>query len=353
MGTVSRVLNNGPDVSDAAREKIMAVVEEHHFRLNNNAKHLKQQSSSGIAIVVKGTQNVLFATIVERIQSLVRDSGYVSFIYYLDEDDDELEQASRSAGNGGPSASCSWAAIWTISGVLPPSRSPVCWSPTPPRSCNLKTSPASAPTTSEAAARALGYLMELGHTQIGVLGGKMEVSQRRLRAICGRGAGLREHQMPFDRETQYESARFAMSDGYAAMGRLLDKMPGLTAVFAMSDVQAVGAIRALHDRGLRVPEDISVVGFDGIELGRYVSPSSPPSARTPAGWLIGAWSFCSARLGRGHRRPRAGALRAGGGRERPGPRPAVAGARSSSMRPGALPVYTLSGQGHCPVDCLT
>ena len=124
----------------------------------------------------------------------------------------------------------------------------------------------------EAAARALGYLMELGHTQIGVLGGKLEVSN----AACERYAGVerafREHQMPFDRETQYESARFAMSDGYAAMGRLLDKMPGLTAVFAMSDVQAVGAIRALHDRGLRVPEDISVVGFDGIELGRYVSP---------------------------------------------------------------------------------
>ena len=118
VGTVSRVLNNSPDVSDAAREKIMAVVEEHHFRLNNNAKHLKQQSSSGIAIVVKGTQNMLFATIVERIQSLVRDSGYASFIYYLDEDDDELEQALRHPVPGQQSG--------LFPGVLPLHHRPLC-----------------------------------------------------------------------------------------------------------------------------------------------------------------------------------------------------------------------------------
>ena len=49
VGTVSRVLNNHPDVSEKARKTIMAVVEKHHFKLNSNAKHLKQQASSGIA----------------------------------------------------------------------------------------------------------------------------------------------------------------------------------------------------------------------------------------------------------------------------------------------------------------
>ena len=53
VGTVSRVLNNHPDVSEKARETILAVVEKHHFRLNNNAKHLKQQASKGIAVIVK------------------------------------------------------------------------------------------------------------------------------------------------------------------------------------------------------------------------------------------------------------------------------------------------------------
>ena len=58
VGTVSRVLNNHPDVSDTARERIMEVVEKYHFRLNNNAKHLKQQASNGIAIIVNPENSV-------------------------------------------------------------------------------------------------------------------------------------------------------------------------------------------------------------------------------------------------------------------------------------------------------
>ncbi len=61
VGTVSRVLNNHPDVSDDTREKVMAVVREHDFQPNTNAKHLKMQAKSSIAIMVKGTNNMLFA----------------------------------------------------------------------------------------------------------------------------------------------------------------------------------------------------------------------------------------------------------------------------------------------------
>lgn len=73
VGTVSRVLNNHPDVSDKARKKVMAVVKKNHFKLNNNAKHLKQQSNSGIAVIVKGNNNMLFATIVEKLQGLIKE----------------------------------------------------------------------------------------------------------------------------------------------------------------------------------------------------------------------------------------------------------------------------------------
>ena len=75
VGTVSRVLNNHPDVSEKARAKIMEVVEKHHFKLNSNAKHLKQQASNGIAIIVKGNQNMLFASIVEQMQGMIREKG--------------------------------------------------------------------------------------------------------------------------------------------------------------------------------------------------------------------------------------------------------------------------------------
>ena len=67
------------------------------------------------------------------------------------------------------------------------------------------------------------------------------------------------------------TARYAFQDGYDAALRLLEQ-PGLTAIFAMSDVMAIGAMRALHDRGLHIPEDISVIGFDGLELGEFYTP---------------------------------------------------------------------------------
>ena len=93
VGTVSRVLNNHPDVSEKARKTIMEVVEKHHFKLNNNAKHLKQQASSGIAIIVKGSQNMLFASIVERLQGLIEEKDFACFIYYIGEEENEVEQA--------------------------------------------------------------------------------------------------------------------------------------------------------------------------------------------------------------------------------------------------------------------
>ena len=65
VGTVSRVLNNHPDVSDKARKKVMAVVKKNHFKLNNNAKHLKQQSNSGIAVIVKGNNNMLLQRLLK------------------------------------------------------------------------------------------------------------------------------------------------------------------------------------------------------------------------------------------------------------------------------------------------
>ena len=80
VGTVSRVLNNHPEVSEKARNRIMEVVEKYHFRLNNNAKHLKQQTNSGVAIIVKGTRNMLFANLLESLQGFIKKKGYAQTI---------------------------------------------------------------------------------------------------------------------------------------------------------------------------------------------------------------------------------------------------------------------------------
>ena len=69
VSTVSRVLNNRKDVSETTKRKIMEIVEAHNFVPNNNAKHLKQGATKNIIMIVKGTSNMLFANIIEEIQT--------------------------------------------------------------------------------------------------------------------------------------------------------------------------------------------------------------------------------------------------------------------------------------------
>lgn len=273
VGTVSRVLNNRPDVSEEARAKVLAVVEANNFKLNSNAKHLKQQASSGVALIVKGTQNMLFADLVERIQTRIRDSGHPSLIYYIDEDDNEIEQAIQVCRERRPMG------ILFLGSNLSLFQTGFSQITIP---CVLVTNSAAGldlPNLSsvstddtDGARRAVERLMELGHHTIGILGGRAEQSNAAQARLEGVRQAFRARGLVLDEERQCETARFDLSGGYAAVERLLDKLPGMTALFAMSDVQALGAMRALHDRGLRVPEDISVLGYDGIELGRYAVP---------------------------------------------------------------------------------
>ena len=76
VGTVSRVLNNHPDVSDKTREEVMAVVEKHGFVQNANAKQLKTQERKNLAIIVKGTSSTLLNGLLERIQRKLESSIY-------------------------------------------------------------------------------------------------------------------------------------------------------------------------------------------------------------------------------------------------------------------------------------
>ena len=273
VGTVSRVLNNHPDVSDTARAKIMEVVERHHFKLNSNAKHLKQQASNGIGIIVKGSQNMLFASIVEQMQGMLIEKGLACLIYYINEMENEVETAVRICTERRP------VGIMFLGYHLPYFRERFQAINVP---CVLVTNSAhtmdfenlSSVSIDDtlAAKAAVEHLLANGHREIGILGGHIDKSHMAYSRYLGCKEAFEEYNVPFDSEKQYIESLFGMADGYSAMKQLMEKMPQLTAVFAMSDVMAVGAMRAISDSGRRIPEDVSIVGFDGLELGEYLSP---------------------------------------------------------------------------------
>lgn len=273
VSTVSRVLNHRNDVSPDAREKIEEIVAKFNFVPNNNAKHLKQSNSKAIGVLVKGISNMLFASIVEEIQRMIEKTEYTLVVSYLDEDADEVEQAillcreRKPLGllflGGNPDYFEEEFAGVDVPCVLVTNRA---------NQMPFDNLSSVATDDIEAARCAVDALFDAGHEKIGILGGNIEKSYTSHQRFAGCLESFENHGRKLNVELCYEKARFSYDSAYRGMERLLAKYPDLTAVFAMSDVMAIGAIRALRDMKYRIPEDISVIGFDGTTLAEYYNP---------------------------------------------------------------------------------
>ena len=273
VGTVSRVLNNHPNVSDKARAAILQAVEETGFQLNVNAKQLKQSHATSILVVVKGTANEMFARMVETIQNMVSQTKYPLYVDYVDEEQNEVLHAVQLCREKKPLG------ILFLGGNRRNFQADFFKIDIP---CVLVTGEASELNDSNlssvstddalAARRAIDALIDLGHRQFAVVGGSRTESDTSRLRYEGCLASFREHGIAFDEHLDYQDVRYSYQGGYQGAKALIESGRTFTALFAQSDVMAIGAIRALRDHGLRVPEDVSVMGYDGLPLGSFLVP---------------------------------------------------------------------------------
>lgn len=273
VGTVSRALNGHPNVSEKARQTILQAARESGFELNINAKQLKQQHATSILVVVKGTSNELFGELVESVQTLMRSTRYPVYVDYLDEDANEVLRAIQLCREKKPLG------ILFMGGNNCNFRSDFDKIQIP---CMLLTNNASSLSFSnlssvcvddhQACRCAMDSLIAMGHRRIVVVGGCRDSSEISRLRYEGCLESLRGHGIEFDEELDYQGVRFSYDGGYQATAQLLARGRKFTALFAQCDVMAIGAIRALRDHGLRVPEDVSVMGYDGLPLGSYMVP---------------------------------------------------------------------------------
>ena len=272
VATVSRVLNNHPNVSSKAREEISRLVEEYGFQINTNARQLKQHANS-ILVVVKGTSNEMFAEMIETIQSLVDKTHYPLHVDYMDEDGNEVLRAIQLCREKKPLG------ILFLGGNSRNFQKDFGKIEIP---CVLVSNDASGLpfdnlssvcTDDRQAARcAMDSLIAQGHRKFVIVGGDREVSDTSRLRYEGCLQSFRKHGIEYDEELDYRGVRFSYQDGYNATQQLIANERKFTALFAFSDVMAIGAIRALHNNGLRVPKDVSVMGFDGLMLGSFLVP---------------------------------------------------------------------------------
>ncbi len=273
VGTVSRALNDHPNVSDKARAAILQAAAESGFQLNVNAKQLKQQHSTTILVIVKGIRNELFGKIVETIQTRIAATRYQLVVDYMDEDGNEVTRAVQLClekkplgilflGGNNRNFLQDFHRIDIPCVLVTGDGSQLCFD-------NLSSV---STDDREAARQALDRLIALGHRHIAIIGGNRSISDTSRQRFEGCMEAFQAHGLAFDPERDYQGVRYSYQDSYQATKTLLEKGCQFTALFAVADVMAIGAIRALWDAGLRVPEDVSVMGVDGLPLDEYLVP---------------------------------------------------------------------------------
>lgn len=273
ISTVSRALNGHPDVSEEARKKIRAIADQYGFVPNANARQLKLSVNKAIAIIVKGTFNVFFSGLIENMQTEIDRGGYTVMLHYIDTEQNEVETAKLLCTVEKPCG------IIFLGGNTENFNSnfkkhikiPCVLCTTSGENISAENLGSVSVDDIDGGRQAIDYLISCGHRKIGIIGGDIKNFCTTGQRYVGCINSFKEHKCHFD-DTMYEEAGFTFDSAYRATNALLKRHNDFTAIFAMSDTMAIGAIRAISDMGYKVPDNISVLGFDGIDMAAYYNP---------------------------------------------------------------------------------
>ncbi|MFQ6058415.1 MAG: LacI family DNA-binding transcriptional regulator [Anaerolineae bacterium] len=268
--TVSYVINDGPrPVSPETRAKVLRAIEELGYRPSAVARSLRLQRTSTIGLLVPDTSNSYFAELAQGIEQVAFSNGYTVILCHTCYDPQkELEYvdvlySKRVDGVIFIPATSSLDPIQQLMDrKVPVVVVDRLVSGTRTRSVVVD--------NFRGGYEATAHLINLGHKRIGCIIRPIYLAHSMDR-VRGYKAALRDHGLPVD-ESCIVKGGFRYADGDRAMQALLALDPPPTAVFAYNDIMAIGAMRAIHTAGLRVPQDVSVVGFDDIDEASYTNP---------------------------------------------------------------------------------
>lgn len=270
--TVSNVVNGYAPVAEATRARVQQAVDELGYRPNVLARNLAAGRSGQIAVVVPYLDTPYFA---ELLQGIIRAARVQGYNVLIDQTDGDAEHEKLFL-SGGSQHLLFDGVIFSPLGLAQPDLS----ERDPSLPLVVLGERVSDGTFDHvgiddvaASLEATEHLLGLGRRRVAAIGDQPyrtgEAAQLRTRGyrLAHERAGL-----PVREELVVSTPRFNRSDGATAMAHLLDLEEPPDAVFCYSDLVALGALHTLASRGVRVPEDVAVVGYDDIEDGRYSNP---------------------------------------------------------------------------------
>ncbi len=261
--TVSRALSQPDKVSNARRLEIQRLADSLGYRPNLAARGLTTGQTKNIGVVVPDLDNPVFASLVKGAQARGRSWGYSVFVSDSEEDPRLETEFLRSFEN-------------RVDGIVlfsPRMSSEMIQEhaerlPTVLVNREVEAIPSLGVDDREAMRQAILHLRSLGHRLVGHISGPVGSWADRSRA---EGLRLAIEETPDVQLAEFGRVAPAFSGGVAAADWVLDS--GVTAVICYNDLVALGVLHRLTDRGVPVPERLSIIGFDGITAGSYVTPS--------------------------------------------------------------------------------
>jgi LacI family transcriptional regulator len=267
--TVSRVINNNPNVKPETRQRILDTMQRLGFVANRQARSLAGGQSHSIGILAPRLDTSYMGEIIRGIESELVQADYDLLLYTTQR---------REAKESTFVARLTQGLADGLLLVLP--RNPGALLPMLRQRqmpCVLvdhqglgEQSAAVGAQNRQGAYAATKYLIQLGHRRIGFITGVMDMGCTQDR-LTGYKAALSDHSLAVD-EALICEGDFYQPRGYACAAQLLAHPAPPTAIFASNDLSAFGAMEAIREHGLRIPEDISVIGFDDIPQAAQVHP---------------------------------------------------------------------------------
>lgn len=277
VSTVSRVLNNHPDVSAAVRARVMEAVEKLHFVPNNAARDLvKISSNDSVGLIIRGIGNPFFAELLPHVEATVSRVGYTPVLHQISSGDDELQAGAQLV------RSKKLSGLIFLGGRYDYSPSEVQALEVPFVCCSYTNSFgeiddglfSSVSVDDEAEAyKAVKYLASRGHVKIAVLLDYVDDRSICELRYCGYRRALEECGIEYDPSLVLCAGSYDMEDAYRTVCAALQRGVDFTALFVICDSMAVAVMKALHDAGRCVPDDCSVIAIDGIQMSCYTVPT--------------------------------------------------------------------------------
>ena len=268
IATVSRVFNHSPLVSGGTRDRVLAASERLGYWPNGIARSLITSRTHAVGVLLPELHGEFFSELIHGIDIAARAHGLHLLVSRATSTAAELTAALRSMRGRvdalivmapDPEAA---AAMRECAGQVP---AVLLSSDEPQTGIDTLTV-----ANFDGAREVVRHLIGLGHRCIGTLTGPAHNVDARQR-LEGYRAALQEAGLAAD-PTLEVAGDFTEPSGYSSMARVLDHAPRPTALFVANDHMVVGALGALQDAGVRVPEELAIVGFDDIPLARYLTP---------------------------------------------------------------------------------